>query len=102
MLPDKNRLDDELIEQISGGLEGDGLIPPGLIDCSSDYSSKTAEFLNFYLCPNCGRTYRAYEERTDGYCPACDPGPLKAEIPTGDIKTTIPIPSDKNKLIKEH
>lgn len=102
MLPDKNELNDKSIKQINGGLEDVGLIPPGSIDSSSDDLSKTAGIPDNYFCPNCGKNYLAYEKRTDGYCPNCEPGSLKTEIPAGDIKTTIPIPSDKNKLIKVH
>lgn len=102
MLPDKNELNDKLIEQINGGLEDTGLIPPSTIDFSSDYSSKTVRIPDDYCCLNCGRLYRAYEKRTDGYCPNCESKPLETEIPTGDMKTTIPGISNKDKLVKIH
>lgn len=102
MLPDKNELNNESIEQINGGLEDFGLIKPGTIDCSSDDSSKIAGTPNYYRCPNCARTYRAYKERTDGRCPNCEPGPLKTEIPVGDMKATIPDIPEKDRLVKIH
>lgn len=55
-----------------------------------------------YICPTCGMTYFAAKQRTDGYCPNCESGPLKTEIPTGDMKTTIPGVSNKDKLVKMH
>ena len=100
MLPDKNELNDEMTDQINGGLEDVGLIKPGTIDCSSDDSSKTARTPNYYRCPNCARTYRAYEERTDGRCPNCEPKPLEVSIPTDNMQTTIP--SNNKNAFKTH
>lgn len=100
MLPNKNELNDELIEQINGGLEDVGLIKSGTIDCSSDDSSKAVGAPNYYRCQNCARTYLAYVERTDGRCPNCEPKPLEVSIPTGDMQTTIP--SNNKNAFKIH
>lgn len=96
MLPDKNKLNDKTTEQIDGGL----------LDCMSGLSDSNENVpiytVGFFACPCCGNIYAAYRKRTDGHCPNCDPMSLEASIPNGDIQTTIPIPSDKKKLINVH
>lgn len=96
MLPDENRLDDELVEQVGGG----SLDVPELDEatsCKTDYDSEI-----LFVCPNCGYIYRAYEERTDGFCQNCEPGPLKTSISAGEVKTTVPNLSNKDRLVKIH
>ena len=98
MLPDKNELNDETIEQISGGFgenlggignEDDDELPPANINC-------------LFTCSNCGKMYSAMTERTDGLCPNCEPKPIPKIAPVGDIKTTVPDLPKKDKLIKIH
>lgn len=102
MLPDKNELNDELVEQISGGLEDVGLIKPGTIDSFYDDSPDSTEFPEIIICPNCGNKYFAYKESADGFCPECRPEPLKTEISIGNINTAIPGVSNKDGLVKIH
>lgn len=92
MSPDKNQLDDELIEQVSGGEDCDRIV----------WQEETEGRLSNYICPNCGRKYMAMEKRTDGYCLSCEPKLSATPIPTGDMQPTIPIPSDNKKSIKIH
>lgn len=101
MLPNKNELNDESIEQISGGSTNNILIIPDL----GENTSEDRAFLiveKLFTCSNCGKKYSANKKRTDGYCPNCEPGLLKMEIPTGDMKTTIPGISNKDGLVKIH
>ena len=60
----------------------------------------------------CGKMYSAMTERTDGFCPNCEPlaipkitpEPLVIPkiTPLGDIKTTVPDLPNKDKLVKIH
>lgn len=86
MLSDINELNDELIEQINGGLEDNG------------YDKALAEVL--FICPNCGKRNDAYKKRADGFCPNCEPQTLKTGVTIDDIKTTVPDLSNKDKLFK--
>ena len=98
MLPDKNRLNDETIEQINGG---EGIHASD----NTDDSETKQEWYNFssdFICPSCGKTFEKDKQHTSGYCSYCDPQTIEKITPTGDIKTTVPIPSDKKKLIKVH
>ena len=84
MLPDKNELNNELIERISGGK-----------DCQEKNGQKEEAALFkgavfHYICPTCGMTYFAAKQRTDGFCPNCESKHLEVSIPTGDMQTTIP------------
>ena len=91
MLPDKNELNDKMIEQINGGF-GEKL--KGIGD-------KNDEELTFhpishpFTCSNCGSMYSAITRRTDGFCPNCESKRLEVSIPAGDMQTTIPS-NDKN------
>ena len=96
MLPDENQLDDELIEQVGGG----SLDIPELDEATSYETDSVSEIL--FVCPNCGYIYRAYEERTDGFCQNCEPGPLKTSISAREVKTTVPNLSNKDRLVKIH
>lgn len=101
MLPDKNKLNDESIEQINGGSLNDTLTIP---DSGENTSEDTAYYVveKFFTCSHCGKKYSANKKRTDGYCPNCEPRPLEVSIPTGDMKTTIPELSDAEKFLKIH
>ncbi|MDD6885634.1 MAG: hypothetical protein PUD27_03025 [Solobacterium sp.] len=71
MLPDKNALNDELAEQISGGEE------------FQDFHDGTVLFH--------GYTVGASDlKQTEELYPNCEPGPLETSNPVGDIKTTVP------------
>ena len=94
MLPDKNELNDELIEQISGG---------------NDYQEKIGQkedatlfkgAVFHYICLTCGMTYFAAKQRTDGFCPNCESKRLEVSITTSNMKTTISDLSNKEKLFK--
>lgn len=91
MLPDKNELNDELMEQISGGLE------------YTDFANgQPKEIEQYYRCKKCYAPYKAYKPSESGLCPNCEPGPLETSIPIGDIKTTVPDLSKMDKLVKIH
>lgn len=92
MLPDKNNLNDELIEQVSGGEDCDRIV----------WQEETEGRLSNYICPNCGRKYMAMKKRTDGYCLNCEPKLSATPIPTGDMQSTIPISSGNKKITKIH
>ena len=92
MLPDKNKLNDELIEQVSGGEDCDRIV----------WQEETEGRLSNYTCPNCGRKYMAMKKRTDGYCLNCEPTLSGILIPADNIQSTIPTPSDDKKIIKIH
>ena len=98
MLPDKNELNNKIMEQINGGFgeklggignEDDDELPPANINC-------------LFTCSNCGKMYSAMTERTDGLCPNCEPKPIPKIAPVGDIKTTVSDLPKKDKLIKIH
>lgn len=92
MLPDKNELNDELMEQISGGLEYTDF-------AESEFPNKT---MQYFRCKKCYASYKAYKPSESGLCPNCEPGPLETSIPIGDIKTTVPDLSNMDKLVKIH
>lgn len=92
MSPVKNQLNDEIIEQVSGGEDCDRIV----------WQEEFEGRLSNYICPNCGRKYMAMKKRTDGYCLNCEPKLSVTPIPAGDIQSTIPTPSDDKKLIKIH
>ena len=98
MLPDKNELNNEMIEQINGGL-GDRPKDDG----DEDDDETPLRYLNqLRICSNCGSKYQAITQRTDGFCPNCEPKPFKTGVTIGDIKTTVPDLSNKDKLVKIH
>ena len=94
MLPDKNELNDEIIEQISSG--NDDRIKTW--QKTEAPQSKDGELP--YTCRNCGMTYSAAKRRTDGYCPNCEKQIIPKIAPVGDLKTTVPGILDKEKLFK--
>lgn len=99
MLPNKNELNDESIEQISGGSINDTLIIPD----PGENTSEDRTFLiveKLFTCSNCGKKYSANKKRTDGYCPNCETKHLEVSIPTGNMQTTIP--SNNENAFKIH
>lgn len=92
MLPDKNELNNELIEHVSGGEDCDRIV----------WQEETEGRLSNYICPNCGRKYMTMKKRTDGYCLNCEPMLSGIPIPTDGIQSTMPISSVDKKIIKIH
>ncbi|MGN1406244.1 MAG: hypothetical protein ACI4WM_08215 [Erysipelotrichaceae bacterium] len=99
MLPDKNQLNDELIENISGG---ENYYPIEIEQEESLQYRSDFEYQMIYNCPICGNPYWITKEHQSGYCPNCEPKILKTAIPAGDIKTTVPNIPEKDKLKKIH
>ena len=93
MLPDKNNLNDETIEQINGG---EGIHTSDNTD-NSEIKQEWYNFSSDFICPSCGKTFEKDRQRPSGYCSYCDPQTIEKMAPIGDIKTTVPIPSDKRK-----
>lgn len=92
MLPDKNELIDELVEQIGGG--------EVYIDFSDDeFPNKT---MQYFRCKKCCGSYKAYKPSESSLCPNCELKPSKTAISTSDIKTTVPEPSNNDRLVKIH
>ena len=97
MLPDKNELNDELIEQVGGGssdipeLHGPELHGP---------ASREADTISDVLavCPGNEDTY----ERTNEHSRNREPEPISKIAPVGDLKTTVPDLPKKDKLAKIH
>lgn len=90
MLPDKSKLNNKLIEHINGG--------NNFIDFSENEIPN--ETMQYFICKKCYGSYKAYKPSKSGYCPICELTPLKTEISTGNMKTTIPNISDE--LVKIH
>ena len=92
MLPDKNELNDELIEQVGGG--------------SSDLpelhgpASREAYGLSDILADCLGHedTY----ERTNEHSRNREPEPISKITPVGDLKTAVPNLPKKDKPVKIH
>ena len=92
MLADKNKLNDETIDQLSGGED--------FIDFSDgEILNKT---MQYFRCKKCYGSYKAYIRSESGLCPNCEPKPFKTGVTIGDIKTTVPDLSNKDKLVKIH
>ena len=96
MLPDKNKLNDETIEQINGG---EGIHASDNTD-DSEIKQEWYNFSSDFICPSCGKTFEKDRQRPSGYCSYCDPQTIEKIAPIGGIKTTVPISSDKKKLKK--
>ena len=95
MLPDKNKLNDKMIEQINGGF-GEKLKG---IDDKDDEELTFHPISHPFTCSNCGSMYSAITRRTDGFCPNCEPKPIPKIAPVGDLKTTVPDLPNKNMKI---
>ena len=97
MLPDKNQLDDELIEQVGGGSSGlPELHGPEL----HGPASREADTISDVLAVLLGHedTY----ERTNEHSRNREPEPISKIAPVGDLKTTVPDLPKKDKLAKIH
>ena len=97
MLPDKNQLDDELIEQVGGGssdipeLHGPELHGP---------ASREADTISDVLAVLLGN--EDTHERTNEHSRNREPEPISKIAPVGDLKTTVPNLPKKEGKIKIH
>ena len=92
MLPEKNELNDELIEQVGGGSSD----LPELYGPASREAYGLPDILA--VCLGHEDTY----ERTNEHSRNREPEPMSKIAPVGDLKTTVPGLPNKDKLIKIH
>lgn len=92
MLPDKNELNDELIEQVGGGSSD----LPELYGPASREAYGLPDILA--VCLGHEDTY----ERTNEHSRNREPEPISKIAPVGDLKTTVPDLPKKDKLAKIH
>ena len=92
MLPDKNELNDELIEQVGGG----SLDIPELDEANSHEAANLSDILA--ALPGNEDTH----ERTNEHSRNREPEPISKIAPVGDLKTTVPDLPKKDKLAKIH
>ena len=92
MLPNKNQLDDELIEQVGGG----SLDIPKLDEGNSHEADSLLDIIADSLENE--DTY----ERTNEHSRNREPEPISKIAPVGDMKTTVPNLLKKDKLAKIH
>ena len=92
MLPDKNELNDELIEQVGGGSSD----LPELYGPASREAYGLSDILA--VCLGHEDTY----ERTNEHSRNREPEPISKIAPVGDLKTTVPDLPKKDKLAKIH
>ena len=92
MLPDKNQLDDEFIEQVGGGSSD----LPELYGPASREAYGLPDILA--VCLGHEDTY----ERTNEHSRNREPEPISKIAPVGDMKTTVPNLPKKDKLAKIH
>ena len=106
MLPDKNELNDELIEQISGGGSypqlldpSQGINPTQEVEITPARAMPSAGTMESSCVPlNSGKQHPVTEQHTDSETQI-----IPKIIPVGgDLKTAIPNISDKDKLVKIH
>ena len=90
MLPDKNQLDDELIEQVSGG----SLDIPKLVEATYHEADSLSDILA--ALPGNEDTH----EHTNEHSRNREPEPISKIAPVGDLKTTVPDLQKKDKLAK--
>ena len=111
MLPDKNELNDELIEQISGGGSYPQLLDPlqGVNPTQEvEIKPATAQSLAGMMESSCvplhsGKQYPVTEQHTDSQSSKCETQIMPKVAPVGgDLKTTIPSTSNKDGLVKIH
>lgn len=114
MLPDKNELNNEIIEQISGGGGYTRLRDPIQAANPTQEADPMQEVAvhaialpsagtmkDFYISQNSGKQYPVIEQRTDSYGSNCETQIIPKIAPVGgDLKATVPISSDKKKLKK--
>lgn len=92
MLPDKNELNDELIEQVGGGSSD----LPELYGPASREAYGLPDILA--VCLGHEDTY----ERTNEHSRNREPELMSKIAPVGDLKTTVPDLPKKDKLAKIH
>lgn len=92
MLPDKNELNDELIEQVGGGSSD----LPELYGPASREAYGLPDILA--VCLGHEDTY----ERTNEHSRNREPEPISKIAPVGNLKTTVPDLPKKDKLAKIH
>ena len=92
MLPDKNELNDELIEQVGGGSSD----LPELYGPASREAYGLPDILA--VCLGHEDTY----ERTNEHSRNREPEPISKIAPVGGLKTTVPDLPKKDKLAKIH
>lgn len=92
MLPEKNELNDELIEQVGGG----SLDIPEL----DEADSHEVDNLSYILAIILGN--EDTHECTNELCRNREPEPISKITPVGDMKTTVPNIPKKDKLAKIH
>lgn len=113
MLHDKNELNNEIIEQISGGggytrlrdpiqaanptQEADPMQEVAVHTIALPSAGTMEDFYNFR---NSGNQDSVLEQCIGSHYSNCEPGLLKTEIPTGDIQATIP--SNNKNAFKIH
>lgn len=111
MLPDKNELNDELIEQISGGGSYPQLLDPlqGVNPTQEvEIKPATAQSLAGMMESSCvplhsGKQYPVTEQHTDSQSSKYETQIIPKIAPVGgDLKTTVPNVSDKDGLVKIH
>ena len=111
MLPDKNELNNEIIEQISGGGGYTRLLDPSQgANPTQEAEIKPATALpsagtmeSSYVPLYSGKQYPVTEQHTDRQSSKCETQIMPKVAPVGgDLKTAVPNVSDKNKLVKIH
>ena len=111
MLPDKNELNNEIIEQISGGGSCTRLLDPiqgtnptqeeEIKHATALPSAGTME--SSYVPLYSGKQYPVTEQHTDSQSSKCETQIMPKIAPVGgDLKTNVPNISDKDKLVKIH
>ena len=92
MLPDKNELNDELIEQVGGG----SLDIPKLGEATYREADSLLDIIADSL------ENEDTHERTNEHSRNSEPEPISKIAPVGDLKTTVPNLSNKDRLSKIH
>ena len=92
MLPEKNELNDELIEQVEGG----SLDIPKLDEATYHEADSLSDILA--ALPGNEDTH----EHTNEHSRNREPEPISKIAPVGDMKTTVPNLPKKDKLAKIH
>lgn len=111
MLPDKNELNGESIEQINGGggytrlrdpLQG--INPTQEVEITPARAIPSAGTMESSYVPlYSGKQYLVTEQHTDSQSSKCETQIMPKMVPVGgDLKTAVPNVSDKNKLVKIH
>ena len=92
MLPEKNELNDELIEQVGGG----SLDIPKLDEATYHEADSLLDIIADSL------ENEDTHERTNELSRNCEPEPISKIAPVGDLKTTVPNLLKKEGKVKIH